>query len=115
MFAGTGSLTTTFVAVPDPGVLDDHRVGDRVARARASCPTAGEFDFTIVRTGGPMNVWTGGELTVWPLAASSAWSTIGLGAPSGTRRVNVSGGDTITLLDVAAGNATGPLAGRGCR
>ena len=36
------------------------------------------------------------------------WSTIGLGAPVGTVAVNVSGGDTITLLDVPAGNASGP-------
>ncbi len=59
-----------------------------------------------------MNVWTGGELTVSPLAARMPWSTIGLGAPTGTVAVKVSGGDTRTLLDVAAGNATGPVAGR---
>ena len=71
-------------------------------------PEAGEFDLTIVRTGAPMNVWTGGELTVSPLAASRPWSTIGFGSPSGTVAVKVSGGETRTLLDVAAGKATGP-------
>ena len=67
-------------------------------------PEAGEFDLTIVRIGGPMNVWTGGELAVCPLAASRPWSTIGFGAPTGTVAVKVSGGDTSTLFDVAAGN-----------
>ena len=56
-----------------------------------------------------MNVWTGGELADCPFASSRAWSTIGLGAPTGTVAVNVSGGDTSTLLDVAAGNVVGPL------
>ena len=72
-------------------------------------PDAGEFDFTIVRIGWPMKVSTGGELADCPFASSRAWSTIGLGAPTGTVAVNVSGGDTSTLLDVAAGNVVGPL------
>ena len=78
-------------------------------------PEPGEFDLTIVRIGGPMNVWTGGELAVWPLAASRPWSTIGFGAPTGTVAVKVSGGDTSTLFDVAAGNVDRAAAGRGCR
>ena len=75
----------------------------------SSVPNAGAFDFTTDRTGWPMKVSTGGEFTVCPLVASRPSSTIGLGAPTGTVAVNVSGGDTSMLLDSAAGNVTGPL------
>src|SRR5690349_17824946 len=68
----------------------------------------GEFDMTIVRFGWPLKVDMSGELAVSPLAASSPWLTTGFGAPTGTVAEKVSGGETRTLLDVAAGKATGP-------
>ena len=111
MFAGTRSLTTTFVASPTP-VFSTTIVYVIGSPGWSVVPEAGEFDFTIVRTGWPMNVWTGGELTVSPLAASMPWSTIGFGSASGTVAEKVSGGDTSTLFDVAAGNVDRAAAGR---
>src|SRR5215472_11415618 len=102
-------MTTTFVAPATPvfSTTIVYRIG---SPGRTAVPEAGELDFVTVSFGEPTNVATGGEFAVCPLAMSSAWSVIGLGAAAGTVTVNVRSGETSTLFAVAAGNVTAPFA-----
>src|SRR5690242_160224 len=82
VFAGTESLTTTPVAVPDPlfSTVIEYVIA---SPGLTVAPSPGVFDLTIVSVGLPTKVETSGELTVCPPAAISARFTTGFGAPIG--------------------------------
>ena len=98
------SLTLTFVASPTPGVLDDHRVGDRITGAEDHCRPRASSIWRSSGPAAPMKVWTGGELVALTGHREQRLLDDRVApAPGGTVAVNVSSGDTRTLFEVPVG------------
>ena len=99
------SLTTAFVATPVP-VFCTVIVYVIVSPGWRTVDESGSVDFVIVNTGDPLYVETVGETALPPSVTRRLVSCTGFGAPSGTVTDIVSGGETRTLIDVAAGKLT---------